>query len=238
MIPKYRNIDIVLPCYNPPNDWVNKILPKYEEICQLFTKFNFHLYIVNDGSKYGFENDNVTYLIEKCPEVRIISYQLNHGKGFALRKAVEVCESPYIIYTDYDFPYTLESYSDVIKSLVAGADIVLATRGGEYHQIQSWRRRYLSYASHFCNRWLLHLKFHDTQGGLKAFNKKGCEVFLTTKIDTYLIDAEFILKASRKTDLYIQPVLSHIRTDITLSNLRFSVCLKELLNLFYLILYV
>lgn len=69
----------------------------------------------NDGSARGFEKVVTDYIRQNIPEVHILSYSINHGKGFALRKAVSACNSDYILYTDHDFPYTLDSMSRVLE---------------------------------------------------------------------------------------------------------------------------
>ena len=116
------DIDLILPCYNPPSGWEQKVIRKFKEIQSLFNPVNFHLLIVSDGSKRGYEPEVVAALKNGIPGVQVIDYRPNRGKGYALREAVRHCQSEYIIYTDYDFPYTDSSFRQVINTLLNKAD--------------------------------------------------------------------------------------------------------------------
>lgn len=225
------DIDLILPCYNPPPAWEHKVIGKFKEIQSLFSSIDFHLFIASDGSKRGYEPETITVLTQSIPGIQIIDNRINRGKGYALRDAVRHTQSEYIIYTDYDFPYTDESFKDVINALLNGADIVVATRDRNYQKNLPPFRRFLSESSHFCNAFFLRLKIRDTQGGLKGFNKSGKTVFLSTKVNSFLFDTEFIYKAQHKR-MNIQAVQSRIRDGLTISNMGFNTLKREMINLF------
>lgn len=222
-------IDIILPCYNPPPRWEQKVIRKFKEIQSLFSPIDFHLLIVSDGSKRGYEPETVAALEQAIPGIQIIDYRPNRGKGYALRKAVQQTRSEYIIYTDYDFPYTDDSFREVINSLLKGADIVVATRDRSYQNNLPPFRRFLSESSHLCNAIFLRLKIRDTQGGLKGFNQTGKTVFLSTKVNSFLFDTEFIYKGQQKK-INIQAVQSRIRDGLTVSDMGFNVLKREMAN--------
>ena len=100
------DIDLVLPCYNPPSGWEERVATHFREVERLFSPVRFHLFIVSDGSRRGYEPETIDRLRQLIPNVCVVDYKPNRGKGYALREAVKRCTSPYIIYTDYDFPYT------------------------------------------------------------------------------------------------------------------------------------
>lgn len=95
------DLDLILPCYNPPSGWELKVIRKFKEVESLFDSIRFHLLIVSDGSTRGYEPETIATLEREIPGVRIIDYRPNRGKGYALREAVRHCDSEYIIYTDY-----------------------------------------------------------------------------------------------------------------------------------------
>ena len=221
------DLDLILPCYNPPSGWELKVIRKFKEVESLFDSIRFHLLIVSDG----YEPETIATLEREIPGVRIIDYRPNRGKGYALREAVRHCDSEYIIYTDYDFPYTEESFDRVIKTLLGGADLVVAIRDRNYQKNLPPFRRFLSESSHLCNAIFLRLKIRDTQGGLKGFNQTGKTVFLSTKVNSFLFDTEFIYKAQRK-ELNIQAVQSRIRDGLHVSDMGFKVLKREMANFF------
>ena len=227
-----KEIDIILPCYNPyGKDWAKLIFKEYCQLQSLWTDFAFHLFIVNDGSLYGFDKCHIDYLKKNIPSIQILSYSANKGKGFALREAVKKCQSDYILYVDYDFPYTIQSVSDVIKVLIQGSDIVIAVRGKDYYDHLSFSRKMMSYLMRCFNRYLLRLKYYDTQTGLKGFCKNVRNVFLETKIDTYLFDCEFIYISSKKYSLKIKEVVVHLKENIEFSRFSIHTYVTEFINI-------
>ena len=44
------DIDLVLPCYNPPSGWEERVATHFREVERLFSRVRFHLFIVSDGS--------------------------------------------------------------------------------------------------------------------------------------------------------------------------------------------
>jgi glycosyltransferase involved in cell wall biosynthesis len=91
-----------------------------------------NLFIVNDGSTCNFTDIQIQQLLMIQESVHIVSYCSNQGKGYALRKAVAETTSQLIIYTDYDFPFRIESMLRLIEELDKDADIVLVSRSQDY----------------------------------------------------------------------------------------------------------
>jgi len=65
---------------------------------------------------------------------------------------------------------------------------------------------------------------------LKGFNKTGKEVFLNTKINSFLFDLEFLVLASKIRDLKISWITVEAREDITFSTVNWKTIKTELLN--------
>lgn len=226
------HIDLVLPCYNPPAGWEQRVIAHFKEVERLFTDIHFHLFIVSDGSKRGYEPETLARLREALPDICIVEYQPNRGKGYALREAVKHCTSPYIIYTDFDFPYTNDSFGRVVEALIDGADVVVAIREKSYQNNLPLFRQLLSKLSHLCNTWILRIKIKDTQGGMKGFSRKGQTIFLSTQIKSFLFDTEFIYKASRQKDIDLRTINAVIKEGLTVSNMGLKVLRQEAFNFF------
>lgn len=167
------DIDLVLPCYNPPSGWEERVATHFREVERLFSPVRFHLFIVSDGSRRGYEPETIDRLRQLIPNVCVVDYKPNRGKGYALREAVKRCTSPYIIYTDYDFPYTNDSFGRMVETLLGGADVVVATRSKSYQENLPPFRKVLSKLSHICNTWILRIKIKDTQGGKLPRMERG-----------------------------------------------------------------
>lgn len=228
-----RNIDIILPCYNPNLGWEYVIVSKYKELESSWNELVFHLHIVNDGSVFGFKESSIEYLVKNISNLQVISYLKNKGKGFALREALKKCHSEMYLYTDYDFPYSLESISNVIATLLEGADIVIATRQKEYYNNLPLLRRVVSYLFRLCNRYLLRMKYPDTQAGLKGFSTLGKTILLSTNINTYLFDWEFIYRACKNSSIRITDLEVDLRENVIFSNLTLSCYFIEFISYWY-----
>ena len=224
------DIDLILPVYNPDKGWELTVVSKYKELNALWKHVDIHLYLVNDGSTRGVEENVINYIRQNIPEVHILSYSVNHGKGFALRKAVSACNSDYILYTDHDFPYTLDSMSRVLEMLQRGVDVVVSTRDKAYYDCLPFSRRLISRFVRGCNRYLLQMNYSDTQAGLKGFNRKGRFVFLSTCIDTYLFDLEFFYKACHHPALVIGEIPVKLREAVCFPVFGIETYWKELLQ--------
>jgi len=226
-------LDIVIPLFNPPEDWGRKLAFRFHELRDKLTDIDSRLLIVNDGSS---DEQTVTAGYEAVLSANInaqlISYRPNKGKGHALRAGLEQSDAAYAIYTDLDFPYEVDSMYQLIRALVAGeADIVLGYRNDDYYENVPPFRRALSEAFRFVLRSVLRFPVTDTQCGLKGMNKRGRAIFLQTRINRFLIDMEFIKLATRSRKLTILPIVVQLRKDIKFSTMGPSILLKEMVNL-------
>ncbi len=225
----FTDIDIVQPCYNPLPDWDHSVLEHYRQLTTLLPGVNINLIIVNDGSPKNVLPEQVNYLKQHIPGFRFVEYQPNRGKGYALRKGIEMTTSEAIIYTDIDFPFELHHIPEILGVLQNGADVVSGVRRKNYYETLSPMRLVASRTSQLLNRVFLKLPFNDTQSGIKGLNRKGREVFLTTTINRYLADTEFLALCAKRR-MSIVPHEVSLREDIHLSKMSLKTFMKELDN--------
>jgi glycosyltransferase involved in cell wall biosynthesis len=152
----------------------------------------------------------------------------NRGKGFTLREGVANTRSEKVVYTDIDFPYQRENLLAIIKALDS-ADVAIGVRAEDYYHNMPAIRIWVSKTLRICIRLLLRIPTDDTQCGLKGFNNKGKQVFLTTTIDRYLFDLEFVFLAARKK-LNVQKVPVQLKEGIVLSKLNMRILWRESVN--------
>ena len=221
-------IDIVLPCYNPIDGWVKTIIDRTNDLSERLPQFAFRYTIVNDGSSKGVSPADVDKLKAAIPSLSWISYKTNRGKGFALRKGIETTTSEIVIYTDIDLPYTTESMARCILSVAeTGNDLSIAVRNTSYYDRLPTGRRILSKALRNMNKAVLRLKTADTQGGLKVFSQRAKAHFMSTTIDRYLFDLEFVYLCSRDAETTVDPIESDMRDTIEFSKVPLKVIRAE-----------
>lgn len=228
-----KEFDVILPCYNPSKGWEKVVVDNYMDISQRLPEVKINLILVNDGSLRGFTEESVCYIKEKTGNVKVVSYAVNRGKGYAVREGVKNSTSDDIIYSDYDFPYTTDSFVKVVKALSGGADVVIAIRGVLSYQYRlPLFRKILSFGSHLINIIVFRIKVRDTQGGLKGIGKASKPIFLSTTIDTFLFDTQFIYKATHAKNIRIETVKASIKPGITISSMGFKTMTREFKNVF------
>jgi hypothetical protein len=227
-------VNLILPCYNPPSGWDTIVLWHYMKLQSIIEEVELCLTIVNDGSECNMEEETLKRLASNIPDVKVIGYHKNKGKGHALRYALYTINAnstiEYAVYTDWDFPFELENIKDMITMLLNGADVVVGKRNDTYYEQLSSKRKIMSIASKWLNKYILGIPDCDAQSGLKGMSCKGCEIFLQTKIERFLFDTEFVLKAFCCESICFQILPIQIRSGIIMSNMGVKVLRKEFLN--------
>lgn len=231
MQPLY-DLDIILPCYNPRKNWVQRIASSYNVLQSSFPDKRIRVILVNDGSD-SIVKEDLRHLVSSISNSHIISYETNRGKGYALRKGVSESEAPLAIYTDVDFPYEEKSFTVLYQSLLdKETDIATGIRDHSYYNKLPWSRKIISKWLRYLIRYLLRIQITDTQCGLKGFNARGKEIFLSTTIDRYLFDLQFIYLASNTKGITIKPIEVKLKEEIIFSRMNLQVLFHELLNFF------
>lgn len=218
---------ILLPCYNPHNEWEENVRRNFLSVQQHNPDKEFNLVIVNDGSTKGFSGSKLSQLNIK--NLLVTELAENRGKGFALREGIRrSAKTDYYIYTDVDFPYTESSFQKIISELENGkVNIAAGVRDEGYYKGVPLLRKLISKLLRGLIGILFHLKITDTQCGLKGFDNKGREIFLQTTINRYLFDMEFIFLASAQSGVSIKPVTVELRDNIQFSKLNPKILFRE-----------
>lgn len=225
------NMTILLPCYNPPNGWEKQVVVSMEIIAEaLRDRIDIlHLVIVNDGSTSNYTQAQQDYISSRIGHCEFVNYEQNRGKGYALRQGVKQIQTNFTVYTDIDFPYQEDSVIDIATALLNGADVALGHRGREYYSKTPWFRKVVSKTLRWVLKTFLRLPTDDSQCGLKGYDQVGASVFLSTKIDRFLFDLEFIKLAARKK-LKIEKVNVELKPNVVFSKVNTRILLREFGN--------
>lgn len=226
-----QSLDIILPCYNPIEGWHKNIIQSYNYIKLQLPDVNIKLILINDGAARGINDSLIAEIKNAITHFQYIHYSENRGKGFALRQGVAASTALYCIYTDVDFPYTTESFLKVWKQLAHNkTDIAAGIKDANYYIHVPPFRKFISRLLRACTGFVLRLKVTDTQCGLKGFNATGKSVFLTTTIDRYLFDLEFLFLASRNKSIRVEAIPIELKENIQFSSMRAGILFAESIN--------
>jgi glycosyltransferase involved in cell wall biosynthesis len=224
-------LSLILPVYNPADGWADIVISKTKELITLHPGIDFEFIVVNDGSVSKTYADATYKFADDL--IKLIEYQPNRGKGEALRTGVRASSGEIIVYTDIDFPYTIESVSEVINILShKDANVVIGVKDSSYYTQVPPIRRFISRVFRFFVRLFLRIPTDDTQCGLKGFDQKGKEIFLKTAIDRYLFDLEFVFLVSRDRTIRLKMQEIQLREDVQFRKMNFGIIVDELGNFF------
>ena len=224
-------ISVIIPVYNPSQDWADIVLTETANLIKLMPHDQLEFIMVNDGSAndaYQHEKQQIADSI-----VRLIEYSPNRGKGEALRTGVSASSGELVIYTDVDFPYSADSMLKVINTLKSGAkDVVIGIKDSTYYDHVPPFRRFVSKLLRLFVRIFFRIPTDDFMCGLKGFNQKGKPVFLHTAIDRYLFDLEFMFLLSRHADITTTTLEIRLKDNIEFRQMNPKIIRTELTDLF------
>jgi len=224
------DLEIVQPVFNPRDNWAEKYITHYQELQALFSNVNFRIIFVNDGSTKNFDDKIIQTLQEKIKDIKIVSYPENKGKGFAVRAGVAETTAPFVLYTDYDFPYEMICLRKAYDKLKTNSDIVVGIRNEAYYTHLALKRKLVSKACNFLNKVFLKIPHTDTQSGLKGFSEKGKALMLKTTINQFLFDTEFVCMAYQNKNVKVTTIDVELREGVKFTRMSSKTILHETMN--------
>lgn len=194
------DLSIVIPAFDEQErlgDSVRKILDHI-----VAESLNAELIVVDDGS-----GDDTSKIAEEAcasaPGIRskVIRYEQNRGKGYAVRTGLLACESDIALFTDADLSTPITELPKLIDPIRSGEfDVTFGSRALDRTLIsthQPWVREQGGRVMNLVIKTMSGLPFLDTQCGFKAFNMKKFRPLLDLmKIDRFGFDIEFLYVAN------------------------------------------
>lgn len=196
---RHCELAVIIPMYNPGEGWVRKLSESADQLKAVLDDKDFSLIVVNDGSTKNVDPQTIEDASRQLCNTVFLSYVSNQGKGYAIRYGMERAEADYYVYTDLDFPFGYRAVRDVLVRLETDhSNLVIGTRDPEYFKVLPIRRRLISRSLRFANCVLTRFIVKDTQAGLKGLDNKAKKVFLSTRVNSFIFELEFIKKCIRQ----------------------------------------
>ena len=192
-------LTIVVPAYNESARLGGTLV----NILQYLNKNNpsSELIMVDDGS-----SDDTSAIAEKAMAsagpvtTRVIRYEPNRGKGFAVRTGLLAASAEVALFSDADLSTPITETPKLIEPIREGRiDLAFGSRALDRSLIgahQSWRREQGGRVFNLLVRVATGLPFWDTQCGFKAFRMNVCRPLIAAgQIDRFGFDVELIYVA-------------------------------------------
>jgi dolichyl-phosphate beta-glucosyltransferase len=201
-------VSIIIPAYNS-----SKLLESQLPILKswiLNWDFSVEIMLVIDGNYFEEEFN----FIKKDDIVRLVGYEKNRGKGFAIKEGFKHSKGDIIVFTDADLPFTELSYLQIINELIRSNSEtwVIGDRtlpNSQYFEKTTWFRKIGSQVLLVINQITLGNEIADTQCGLKGFTRSsGQRIFSVSKINRFAFDYECLFIAKKlKIQIIKMPVV-------------------------------
>lgn len=165
--------------------------------------------VVDDGSNDGTAR-LVTELQAVVPNLRLISYATNRGKGYALRTGVLASSGDYVLISDADLSTPITELGRLLPLLThEKCAVAIGSRALALSRIirkQPWWRQGMGKIFNRIVKLLVLDDFHDTQCGFKLFaGDIARELFGKAKVERFAFDVE-ILALAKQAGYRIQEV--------------------------------
>lgn len=190
-------LSIVIPAFNE-----EKRLPKTLESIRAYLKsqpLRAEVLVVDDGSTDA--TAKVVELSRSCfPELKLISNDRNHGKGFSVRKGMLAARGEIALFTDADLSAPIEEADKLLAALGEGGyDGAIGSRALNRRMIEVHQSAFRERAGILFNRIvrrLTGLPFEDTQCGFKAFRReRSLVIFEKQRTEGFGFDPEILFLA-------------------------------------------
>lgn len=231
-IPMYNESDTVEHC---AAELYNKMRSYREK-----TGRDFEIIFSDDGSTDDGREMAERFAADR-PEIRVIGYAGNRGKGSAVREGIMASRGDVVLYTDCDLAYGVDIIEDAVENIVDRdgtfkADIVIGSRNLEKDGYSGYGF-FRKFASKTYIRMLAIIggfSLTDSQCGFKIFRTESAKkVFSLCECNGFAFDYEVILIAKRfgmKIDEMPVRIINHRESTVHVAKDSLSM-LKDVLKI-------
>jgi glycosyltransferase involved in cell wall biosynthesis len=160
------------------------------------TGLDFEMLLVSDGSMDGTHSEARTLA---DPRVRVLRYDRNQGKGYALRTGTAAARGEWIAWIDSDLDLDPARIADFLqRARSENLDIVVGSKRHPSSDVSyPVRRRIYSWLYQQLVRALFALNVRDTQVGMKLFRREVLDEALpVVLVKRYAFDLEVLAVAN------------------------------------------
>lgn len=222
-------LSVVIPAYNEEKRIAKTLIAVDNFLRQ--QSYESEILVISDGSKDGTV-DLAKNLQTQVKNLRVIDEKINHGKGWAVRRAMLEAKGEIRLFMDADNSTTIDQITNFLPYFKEGYKVVIGSRraaGAVIAVKQPWIRDFLGGVFRLIVHLLVPLGITDSQAGFKAFTQEATEVvFKKQTIFRWAFDVE-ILAITKKLGFKIKEVPIYWIND-TKSHVKISGMIKMLLE--------
>lgn len=190
-------LSVLIPMYNEKNivESTAKTLTEYLE-----PKFGDEYEIVfsDDGS-----TDGCGELVRSLdlPNVRVVSYPDNRGKGSAVREGIKKCVGDVIVCTDCDLAYGTDAIINIYNRIISGGEhVIIGSRNiaSDGYEGYTFLRKMMSKTYIKLVSLIAGFRYSDSQCGLKCYCIESARsIFEHCTVNGFAFDLEVLLLSEK-----------------------------------------
>lgn len=188
-------LSLLIPAYNE-----EKIIEStLEKVLNFLSKkkYSWEVIVIDDGSI-----DLTSLKAKKFNKdgVKVVRYEINRGKGVALKEGVQRAKGDFIIFSDADLSVPISNIDKFLTTLKK-ADVVIGSRripGAKILVHQPLIREALGRGYTWLTKFVTGVSVADFTCGFKGFSQKSAkEIFSKTIICRWAYDSEILFLAKK-----------------------------------------
>lgn len=224
-----KKLSLIIPAYNKDQEVFERVIRLVNQLKNL--AYDWEIIVVDDASRDHTLREAIRSkkFNGNTDRIKVFSYDLNQGKGFALYFGFKKSQGDIIVFADSDLDLPAENLPVMLRYLAAsGADMAIGSKRHPLSQVNYPPvRRIQSKTYQLLVKLLFGLSISDTQVGLKAMRREvleGCLPRIVVK--RFAFDLELLVVAASLG--YRAIVEVPIRLDYHFSS---TISLKSIVNI-------
>ncbi len=195
-LPAISLITVIVPVYSQEKTIVKDLRKIYQVLQKL--RYKTELICVIDGMvDRSFEKASA--FAKKYPNVKVLGYETNKGKGYAIRFGMGQSRGEIVGFIDSGMDLNPNGLAMLLEHFEwYGADIIVGSKRHPVSKIEyPWQRKILSLGYQILVYILFGLKVRDTQVGMKFFRREVLEQVLPRLlVKKFAFDVEILAVAN------------------------------------------
>lgn len=220
-------LSVVIPCYNESNRIEKTIIELTKFFFTNRAIFTYELIFIDDGSTDD-TYEKVNYMSEQYPNIRVLTYNRNAGKGFAVRTGLKEAKYDNILILDADLSVKPNNLLNSILWFNFNDTEPFAVIGERIQVIkQPIYRIFAGLCFRNLVKVLFKLPFNDTQNPYKVLHNIHKDFYNYLKTDGFSYDVELLYKLKQyQIDTYKTRVMYFNDTES-------KVTIKKAIKMFF-----
>lgn len=200
MATSIKKLSIIIPAYNKDAEVFSSISCMVDELKH--TAYDWEIIVVDDASQDKTLREAIRSKVfnGNTHRIKIYSYDLNQGKGFAIYWGFKQSKGRIVMFADADLDLPAENIPVLLDIFnKTQSDIVIGSKRHPKSKIHyPLLRKFLSKNYQLLTRTLFSLNLTDTQVGLKVFKREVLEeTFPYLVVKNFALDLELLVVANK-----------------------------------------